>query len=200
MKLEKCPVCTAKMKEQNGRMICPQCGYYQIIDTSNPAPLSGQPTIPGQTGSPYPSSAQSQTGSGQTGSFNRPTGQPTGAGQTGSFNRPTGQQARPQTGPAPTVYPQRNITVSARRGGGGVSVGIIAGVATLVIISFAFLFIAFLAVSSINDVNSSPTASQIYEEESENIVENPSVPQSESFQTLVSQIFEKDFEEITPEK
>ena len=121
MKLEKCPVCTAKMKEQNGRMICPQCGYYQIIDTSNPAPLSGQPTIPGQTGSPYPSSAQSQTGSGQTGSFNRPTGQPTGAGQTGSFNRPTGQQARPQTGPAPTVYPQRNITVSARRGGGGVS-------------------------------------------------------------------------------
>ena len=200
MKLEKCPVCTAKMKEQNGRMICPQCGYYQIIDTSNPAPLSGQPTIPGQTGSPYPSSAQSQTGSGQTGSFNRPTGQPTGAGQTGSFNRPTGQQARPQTGPAPTVYPQRNITVSARRGGGGVSVGIIAGVATLVIISFAFLFIAFLAVSSINDVNSSPTASQIYEEESENIVENPSMPQSESFQTLVSQIFEKDFEEITPDE
>ena len=45
MKLEKCPICSTKMKEQTGRMVCPQCGYYQITDrnasTPAPAPMPG---------------------------------------------------------------------------------------------------------------------------------------------------------------
>lgn len=163
MKLEKCPICTEKMKEQNGRMVCPQCGYYQIIDSSKSAPLSGQPRTGSQAGS--------------------------------------GQQPRPQTGPVPTVYPQRNITVSSGKStGGGGSAGIIAGVAALVVICFTFLFVAFFAASSINNGNSSPAASEINEKELETVSESPVLPQSESFQTLVAQIFEKEFEEITPEE
>lgn len=50
MKLEKCPICAKKMKEQNGRVVCPECGYYQIIDKNKePAAVSAyaerQPAI-----------------------------------------------------------------------------------------------------------------------------------------------------------
>ena len=49
MKLEKCPVCAKRLKESNGRMICPECGYYQIID-KNAASAGPAPSVsPGQT-------------------------------------------------------------------------------------------------------------------------------------------------------
>ncbi len=43
MKLEKCPICSTRMREQDGRMICQNCGYYQIIDKDASAPIPAQP-------------------------------------------------------------------------------------------------------------------------------------------------------------
>lgn len=56
MKLEKCPVCAKRLKESSGRMICPECGYYQIIDKNA---ASAQPTPPV---SPRPNSAPQNVG------------------------------------------------------------------------------------------------------------------------------------------
>ena len=60
MKLEKCPICSTRMREQDGRMICQNCGYYQIIDKDASAPIPAQPlpqrqaeSPSGPPGSPY---------------------------------------------------------------------------------------------------------------------------------------------------
>jgi len=211
MKLEKCPVCTAKMKEQNGRMVCPQCGYYQIIDNASASARISDTARTGQQSDNTSHSSGRQSGSipysGQqsTNSQYRPSGTPNGSSYRTSASQQTnhtaGSQAGPRTGPNPTIYPQRNITVSSTKNyGSSVSAPVITGVVIVICIVLIIFVSAVLSIISFNKKTDSTTAiSDIAEEKAQNVDIVSSVPQSESFQVLVSQVLEMDFDDITPQ-
>ena len=144
MKLEKCPICSTRMREQDGRMVCQNCGYYQIIDRD----AASIPTNPSSS----------------------PWQQPAG----------------------PPFHPQRGITVSASPHNNSVRPAAIIGW-----IVFAITFVLMVALVFVLRDSGEETVSTTLEETEDETYDTPAVesmlPQSESFQTLVSQIFDKDF-------
>ena len=169
MKLEKCPICSTRMREQDGRMICQNCGYYQIIDKDATSPISVDSTPQWQQPAMQPGPV---------------TNQQTYAG-----------------GQIP-YQPPRGITVSASRHNNKANVSAIIGWVTFGIVFVFVVAVALFHVSSLSgeDVDAStvaaPTESTASEYESA-VMEEDALPQSESFQVLVSQIFDVDFSEIT---
>ena len=161
MKLEKCPICSTRMREQDGRMVCQNCGYYQIIDRD----AASIPTNPSSS----------------------PWQQPAG---------PPFHPAQPSISHTDTLPNQRGITVSASPHNNSVRPAAIIGW-----IVFAITFVLMVALVFVLRDSGEETVSTTLEETEDETYDTPAVesmlPQSESFQTLVSQIFDKDFSEIT---
>lgn len=161
MKLEKCPICSTRMREQDGRMVCQNCGYYQIIDREA-ASLSTNPSS-----SPW----------------QQPAGPP--------FN-----PAQPSISHTDTLPNQRGITVSASPHNNSIRPAAIIGW-----VVFAIAFVLLIAAAFLLHDSGEETVSTAPMETEEESYDTPAaeyiLPQSESFQMLVSQIFDKDFSEIT---
>ncbi len=165
MKLEKCPICSTKMKEQPGRMVCPQCGYYQITDrnvappTPTPAPMPG----PAPAWPPY-------------------NGAPSGPGM--------------MPGPQQESRTRGTINVSASPRNNSFNVAALVGW----IIAVLFVIVCVCALLFLNKSEETTVDSSAVEsvEESEEYDASDYLPQSESYQTLIAQIFDKnDYTEVT---
>lgn len=167
MKLEKCPICSTRMREQDGRMICQNCGYYQIIGNNASDPMPVEPLPQWQ--------------------------QPMQPGPV------TDQQTGPR-GQIP-YQPPRGITVSASSHNNRKNVSAIIGWTVFGIIFVFMIAVALFQVikmpkEEVDTVAVAETENPQTDYESFETQET-ALPQSESFQVLVSQIFDMDFSEIS---
>ena len=68
MNMKTCPICTTKLKKQDGRMICPSCGYHassnnaEVSTTTSSQTSSDQPKMTTQTRPVYTPPTQPQVG------------------------------------------------------------------------------------------------------------------------------------------
>ncbi len=175
MKLEKCPLCSKKMRESNGRMVCPECGYYQVIDKNAASVSQANDFVP------------LQTPAGVSPGSNVPPSR-------GSNTPPQQPQMPPRMRPAVTA-------VSVHGKGGGIGAGSIALISIVAVLLLATVGITIAAViSSTKTTVSSPAASQEQETADYSANTARTIPESEFFCDLIQEIFGKDYTEISEQE
>lgn len=171
MNLKNCPICTTKLKNQNGRLTCPSCGYH--VSSGNESPKAGAVS-----------------------SYTTQTTKPVSASIPSPKPRPTfDTQSDTHTSP-PVVY------VSSSAAKKKSHIGLAALIGVILVSFFILLSVAYYIIGEMDD-NFSSASSYVSEALNEDEFFDSDLtyplPESEFFQELVSQIFEKKFDEITEE-
>lgn len=173
MKPEKCPICDVKMKQKNDRIVCPECGYYHRINSGGPA--SAAIPVYRKTTADTPAEPVCRKAAADT-----------SADKKASPARPLPDFKTISAGlPRKAADPAKTSPIS------------VISVITMVIAVGVSVFSAVLSLLRSSFVQDA--SSHVKYDMEETSVSARLLPESEFFQAVSSQMFEKDFSEITPD-
>lgn len=196
MKSEKCPICDVKMKQKNGRIVCPECGYYRRINegAAASASISKEPVYQKTTVNTPKEPSYRKT------AINTPK-EP--AYRKTAASIPIEPEQNKNTAPVRPLPDFKTYKTGVpRKAADPVKpnpIAVISVITTLLAIGFSF-FSAIFPLIKFSFPHVQDTASYAeYASETDAPQSARLLPESEFFQTVSSKIFEKDFSEITPD-
>lgn len=185
MKPEKCPICDVKMKQKDDRIVCPECGYYHRINSGSPASAA----IPVYRKAAADTSAEP---------IYRKAAADTSAEPV--HRKATHTSADRKASPAGPLPDFKTISAGVPRKAADPAktnpISVIS-VITMVIAVGVSVFSAVLPLLRSSFVQDA--SSHVKYDMEEMSVPARLLPESEFFQAVSSQMFEKDFSEITPD-